>query len=518
MLQSVTGGDWMKLYSFLTKSLRILCVAIAGFLLLINLLYHSSVSYDGAEKNLVEFYLFRNVLLLCFAAAMVASAFFLKDYLVKIKEKHLFLVLAAAYVLMGIYLIGNVDHTLRADALSLSKAARELLNGVAAQRFVKGGYFYEYPHQLGLLLYQRFLYSLANDPGISFLANLGFVLGINYLIFKITDLVFADRLANLIAILMAFGFLPQFFFILFAYGTIPGLFFQLAAFYYGLRFCADHAWRHMIPAALGSCMAVLLRQNHLIGIIALGIYLLLDWMKKPSCRQMVFLTVLLLSVLLPGRCLTSHFLGEAKGAPPVLWVAMGTDLDNQVRGPGWYDGSNRRIFQSADYDSEAASRAGMEKLEKNLQKIRERPGEAAAFFLKKNVSQWCDPLFQSLWSGPLEDCGQYTKTPLLRSLYNKGFGEAILATVMKLYMLVFWGLCLVYLVQHGADHTQWQLPFLLLVGGFLFHTVWEGKSQYIYPYLFGLIPFAAFALSDVFDCAESLLQKESDNEQEAECP
>jgi len=76
----------------------------------------------------------------------------------------------------------------------------------------------------------------------------------------------------------------------------------------------------------------------------------------------------------------------------------------------------------------------------------------------------------------------------------------------------------VYLVQHGADHTQWQLPFLLLVGGFLFHTVWEGKSQYIYPYLFGLIPFAAFALSDVFERAESLLQKESDNEQEAECP
>ena len=40
---------------------------------------------------------------------------------------------------------------------------------------------------------------------------------------------------------------------------------------------------------------------------------------------------------------------------------------------------------------------------------------------------------------------------------------------------------------------RFAVPCLYLIGGVLFHLAWETKSQYVYPYIFLLIPPAASA-------------------------
>ena len=51
------------------------------------------------------------------------------------------------------------------------------------------------------------------------------------------------------------------------------------------------------------------------------------------------------------------------------------------------------------------------------------------------------------------------------------------------------------------------MGFLTLIGGFLFHLVWEGKSQYIYPYFFSLMPFAALSLARIVTAIQSKIKK-----------
>jgi hypothetical protein len=55
----------------------------------------------------------------------------------------------------------------------------------------------------------------------------------------------------------------------------------------------------------------------------------------------------------------------------------------------------------------------------------------------------------------------------------------------------------VYLILSRKSETPWELMYLYMIGGLLFHTVWEGKSQYTYPYLYVLIPFAAAAADEM---------------------
>ena len=174
----------------------------------------------------------------------------------------------------------------------------------------------------------------------------------------------------------------------------------------------------------------------------------------------------------------------------ILYLAMGTDIDNRKRGPGWYDSSVYNIYTEAEFDTQVSAQIGKEKLEENLSKISQRPGDAVDFFREKLLSQWCDPLYQSLWSGPMEDFGQGIHTNFLKAIYHNGLPEDVLTVLCKFVTQTIWlGVC-VFLLFRGKQSEGWELFLMYFLGGLIFHTFWEGKSQYIYPYVFSLIPCA----------------------------
>ena len=50
------------------------------------------------------------------------------------------------------------------------------------------------------------------------------------------------------------------------------------------------------------------------------------------------------------------------------------------------------------------------------------------------------------------------------------------------------------------DNQRWfitLIPIIYLSGGFIFHLIWETKSQYVYPYVYLIIPLAAVGISYV---------------------
>ena len=94
---------------------------------------------------------------------------------------------------------------------------------------------------------------------------------------------------------------------------------------------------------------------------------------------------------------------------------------------------------------------------------------------------------------------QHTHTGILQSIYNGEHWASGLKSFSKALCLAIWLFSTVYLVIFGRESIGWELLFMYFIGGLLFHTFWEAKSQYTYTYMFVLIPFAAHAVSQLLN-------------------
>ena len=117
------------------------------------------------------------------------------------------------------------------------------------------------------------------------------------------------------------------------------------------------------------------------------------------------------------------------------------------------------------------------------------------FFGNKIRSTWCDPLFQSLWLGPLEGAGQEVRVEKLKSLYEEGTAFKLVLEWSKIVLIFIYVMTWIYLLIMiiGKKQTVFSGGIIYFIGGFLFYLFWETKSQYVYSNVFGLIPYAVYA-------------------------
>ena len=474
----------------------VLSLTLACLLFCINFWYSAAISYDTYEHITITETPLRGVLFCCIGLIAVVLAYYCGKFADKISENAFFGVFAVAYIVMGIYLINGNDGSLRSDPAMVYDAARHYFKG-NLDYFEQGSYLHSYPHQTGLMLYNAFLMIFGKDASVNFFVNLLLVIGINYVIYKTADLMFKNRLVNIVAVVFAFAFLPQLFFVLFAYGLIPGLFFMCLAMYFTLKLTRTEKMIYILPLSVFAGLAVLIRKNYIIGVLAMVIYLTV--MSKSRLRVRLLAAVCaFVCALLPMKLILGYFEDRTgndldNGVPSVMWIAMGTDLDNRDRAPGWYNGFNYYTYINEGYNAEPTAEIGKEKLRQNIERMKSEPSAAYEFFFEKAVSMWCENTYQSIWSGPLEECSQYTDTELLKDIYNGGETEKDIAFFCEGVNQLIWSFALIFLAALGRKQDGWQIFMLFFVGGFLFHLMWEGKSQYIYPYVFCLIPCSAYA-------------------------
>ena len=184
--------------------------------------------------------------------------------------------------------------------------------------------------------------------------------------------------------------------------------------------------------------------------------------------------------------------------PSALWIAMGTDPENVYSGPGWYSDYCMTAYYEAGCDAAVASEMGREKILENVAYFLNDPNYALEFFKNKFISTWCEPTFQSIWCGSLTQLGQEVYTFCTTSLYDMGAVYSAVYRLCKGVLMVLLvsaaGFCLV----RRKDFPVYGMPLIFLTGGALFHLMWETKSQYVYPYIFMLIPLSAAGLSDFY--------------------
>ena len=428
--------------------------------------------------------------------------FYLLHYILRLQTKFIFTIGTIFYLTLGFYIVFHQNDMLVA-AKSLNGSDYSSLQPLV-------GYLFKYPHQIGLVSLERLLLMLLGSENVKGLFIINLILSIcdNFLLYRITDLVFKNSQVSKLSMVMAFLFLPHIFFILFVYGINYGLFLVLLSLFFLIKFINDKKWGNFAGTLIPLVLAVIIRSNYIIMAMTIFIILILDFLRTKSWKNILlailpFILISLLNGLLVNSYEKASKISEIDGEPKIAWVAMGLD-DNPTynRLPGWYDAYVENVYTKYNGNEDKITNDSKKLINSRLNTFLKNPGYTINFFKNKFISTWTDSLFQSVWSGPNSSMpveGQSVNGKLMSSIYRGGIAYKILYYYSSVILIIIYiGAMISMLISMRNMRTSnlFILVFTIyLTGGVLFHLIWETKSQYVYPYVYLLLPLTAYGIN-----------------------
>lgn len=461
---------------------------------------------------------------LLFCAVLFGSLKLCADFVAKKMEKRrtVLLLLTMLYTFglsLGWAAVSRSFPT--ADQASVYYGAKHFAADYFAEITEKGSYFSCYPHQMGLALFYELILRLFHTESFHLLQGVNAVCNCItvFSLYRITGLIFKEQKVSVYFLLFTLLCFPLYWYTPFVYGELPSFAFSFAGLWLlfeallGRKAVMQNAGKLrkvLLPA--GSlcflCLAVMVRKNTLILVIAVVLTLLVYLIKesKPWYLLYLFLLVVLCSqvnsfAVKIYEARSGSQLNE--GVPGISHAVMG--LQESDYAPGWYNGFNFTTYAyDADYDQAEAIRLSRLALEERLRQFRAEPAYAFGFFRDKFMAEWLNTGYACFDS----TAGKYyERLPLVESLYSgKGFYAA--RFFMDKYQFAVYLCAFVFLTGNSgfrrrraeeissasvADSGPILQDTLLatVIGGAMFYLVWEGSGRYILPYFLMTIPYAA---------------------------
>ena len=484
-----------KLGNFLSASIALGARFLMGLLLLVSILFQGVLFLPKGEWVAI---LPNKVWPFFIMAILISLLYFSRKYLAKMSNKTIFIVGSLLYLLLGLLLIFWTSDALRYDAEQVFRSALQMNSGDYHSLDI-GNYLYRFPHQLGLVTFERLITKLipTSTSLIFFVLNVSMVIGINFALWKISDTLFHDETISRYTILLSFAFLPQLFHILFVYGLIFGLFFSSFGLLFLLDFLKKGGWQSGWLSLLFLVVAYWIRNNYIILLVTVIVVLVLDTLKRKRWKKIVYIPLLLLLAwgINKGTCTYYEFISgqDLEGMPKTTWFAMGLqDTPSNVRQPGWYNFYVTRIYRQKLGDYKAIDTHAKKVISDRWKTFEEDPIYAATFFGRKFATTWTESTFASVWSGPSKFDKQEHRTSFLVDLYQGGISYKILYQFTHAILLLIYSGAFLFLFRQKISQISvlTLYPYIYLAGGVLFHLLWETKSQYVYPYVYLLIPLS----------------------------
>ncbi len=281
--------------------------------------------------------------------------------------------------------------------------------------------------------------------------------------------------------------------------------------------CTRSAFFTGTGSILFLALSVMLRKNSLIPIIAVLLVLLFESLRfGRSVRarlcllgMAVCLAVTSVGILpLVQKCYEKKAGNTlSSGVTAMSYFAMG--MQEAPRGCGWYNGFNIDTYDAAGMDSALAIEISRQAVLERLAYFREHPGYAVDFYARKHLSQWADGTYASR-QATLASYGG--RSGFFQEVYDGSLSSAYIEwgnawqNVLYLGTLVF---CVSAVhrkrkytatAPRGSDTDSLYLyaGLIAVLGGFLFHILWEANSRYIFLYSLLLMPYCAAGVYTVF--------------------
>ena len=275
----------------------------------------------------------------------------------------------------------------------------------SAQRFLEGNYgrleygkyLYYYPFQLGLTAWESVvlgIFGAENYQALQVVNVLCSVLCV-YAGYRITRLLSEKRQAAAAYLLFMACCFPLIIYNVYVYNDIPSLALCMTALWQFLRYMRGKKVSGAVLMVLSLSVAVVLRNNSLIVMIAVLCVLAV---KGTACRRWQYFccaAVLLVCCLGSGTVLKQYYERKSgipvnDGMPSILWIAMG--MQEGDKEAGWYNGYSIYVYQDmCSYNSGTAGDLGLAEVKNRAKEFLGDPAYALDFYFRKFTSQWTNP-------------------------------------------------------------------------------------------------------------------------------
>ena len=439
-------------------------------------------------------------------------------------ERNVMIFLTCFFIGLGVLWIALTQMNPGSDPAKIYAIALQWRDGDFSA-FEEGEYLFCYPFQSGIILFYyllSFVFGTESYIGPQ-LINVA-ALAVVYVLLTLLARFYwkEDRKVSILVYLALICWVPLFFFITYIYGILPGMACAVGAVYLAARYLETRRYSYMIGSALCIGVATVLKMNCLIYLVAIACFMLYDaldtilsygWDKEKR-RQWIasvgFVILMCVSVWGCNRIteqIVEHLSGYdmPEGEVMVSWVVMG--LSEAPKGPGDYNGYIGDVFSGNNYDTELAAQQSLADLHKIVKRMLSDPiDEGIPFFGRKTAYQWNDPTFISM-ERMRGRKSAIEVLPVVKSLIE-GRGSVALSVIFNYVQTLILAGILLYLILNWNSRNLYELmTAVIFLGGYLFHTFWEGGASYTIPYFTIMIPYAVKGFCDWVRAAGRLIDR-----------
>lgn len=410
-------------------------------------------------------------------------------------------VVIALHFVLGIFWVIATQVQTDADQYYCAEiASRQMFADYDFSDYMPGEYMYNYPYQTGLVLVMVLVFRLFGSMNyLAFqMCNVFAMLLFDISVTKITEYI-GSPAAKKISSAMLFLLWPILFYTVFVYGNLLGLAFGTTALFFEYRYLKKRRLRDIVISSVMIGLAVMMKTNYLIFLVAMLIFLVLDFIMTYRKRTIFYAVLAVICYVLgttgPVALVSMQSgLDVGSGVPKIAFISMG--LRESALAPGWWDDYyHENLYVDSGYNGQLASEMAKEDIGERLEKFKEDPGYTADFFYKKMVSQWCDPTFEGFWISRYDK--GVTLSGIVDNILNRDLRDWIIGFLDLYQTFIYWTALLFVILNRKNNNVFLWLPGTAVIGGFLFHMIWEAKGQYTLSYFVLLIPYSSIAAVQV---------------------
>lgn len=489
--------DMRRLAAFLAGAALWIFLLVFGILMLCS---HGVTVHEGFENypmnELVVFWWDHPLLSVGATAAAIAACMGLHALLEKGKRMRLTEMLFVLLIAASVFWVWGAGVVPRADSERVVKAALMFAQGDYSP--MRDIYFNDSSYQMGICFVLEILCRLFPHIELALLVqvlNVGMCVAMCVMMAAFVSGISGGRHRGA-AYAMYLLFLPMPFYCTYVYGTIPMMLFLSAAFLLFMQYAQRGGMYRGLGFAICLGLAAVMKPNAMIAMLALVICAVLYAMNQRDWRMLVYAALsAVLCVVLPRLVVWQYewrsgcrFSGDLS---MLARLVMG--FQRSATGAGWF---NNYIDQFSTWlmEPEEAKALILADLGAIFAEFAKAPATFVQFMAEKCASLWLEPTYSVLWHGAVADVtGRFNG---LANMVYLGILRMPVERVMDAFQQAMYVLACIgagSALKKRQDPLQILLPVLML-GGFLYHALFEAKSQYIFVYAFFMMPLAAQGL------------------------
>ena len=300
---------------------------------------------------------------------------------------------------------------------------------------------------------------------------------------------------------MCLTFVPLVLLTTYVYGDYIGMTLSTIGIYYIMNYKETGKSINLVISSVTMALAYITKTNYLILILAILIYLVMyliqDISKKEKERiikSIMCIIIFVLIALAPFNIIKKYYANKYAyrkeySIPTSVWLYMG--MSESYRANGWYGDTAVEAWNNTPM----AHISYPQKIKQRVKELIKHPYYTIKFYLKKTISGWADPYFQSVWY----NVGIDNKDEIMNNIINSKkykLGEIY----QKALTILIYGGALITIIKNRKDlNNELILLFTIFIGGVLFHTIWEMKSRYTLPYVIMLIPVSSIGVQNIIN-------------------